>query len=94
MMTADSLQLTAYGLGRIRHQKHAGAVSREPQADSPLMLRWMIGAIAESAVRRHNSTNRPRHGARLSGIFATSRRHARMAIITRGTNQGFPGRTT
>jgi hypothetical protein len=34
MMTADSFQLTAYGLGRTRRQKHAGAVSREPQADS------------------------------------------------------------
>jgi hypothetical protein len=30
MMTADGLRLTACGLGRIRHQKHAGADSREP----------------------------------------------------------------
>jgi hypothetical protein len=29
-MTADSLRLTAYGLGRMRRQKHTGAVGREP----------------------------------------------------------------
>jgi hypothetical protein len=27
------LRLTAYGLGRMRRQKHTGAVSREPMAD-------------------------------------------------------------
>jgi hypothetical protein len=31
MMTDDSLRLTAYGLGRMRRQKHAGAVSRKPK---------------------------------------------------------------
>jgi hypothetical protein len=31
MMTADSFQLAAYGLGRMRGQKETGAVSREPQ---------------------------------------------------------------
>jgi hypothetical protein len=29
-MTASSSQLTAYGLGRMRRQKYAGAVSRKP----------------------------------------------------------------
>ena len=33
MMTADSLRLTACGLGRMRRQKHAGAVSRRPMAN-------------------------------------------------------------
>jgi hypothetical protein len=28
MLTADSLQLTAYGLGRVRRQKPAGAAAR------------------------------------------------------------------
>jgi hypothetical protein len=32
MMTADSFQLTAYGLSRMRGQKDAGAVSRKPTA--------------------------------------------------------------
>jgi hypothetical protein len=31
-MTANSFQLTAYGLGRMRRQKHAGAVSHRPKA--------------------------------------------------------------
>jgi hypothetical protein len=30
MMTADSLQLAAYGFGRMQRWKQAGAVSREP----------------------------------------------------------------
>jgi hypothetical protein len=30
MVTADSLQLTVYGLGRMRCMKHAGAVRRMP----------------------------------------------------------------
>jgi hypothetical protein len=36
MMTANSLQLTACGFGRMQRWKQAGAVSREPQADSGL----------------------------------------------------------
>jgi hypothetical protein len=35
-MTADSLQLTAYGLGRMPCPKHVGAVSRRPMAERDL----------------------------------------------------------
>jgi hypothetical protein len=33
MVTADSFQLAAYGLGWMQRQKRAGAVSRRPMAD-------------------------------------------------------------
>jgi hypothetical protein len=36
MMTADGFQLTAYGLGRMRGQKNAGAVSRKPMVGHDL----------------------------------------------------------
>jgi hypothetical protein len=46
MMTADSLRLTAYGLGRMRRQKYTGAVSRKPMAN-PALVYELYGLTVE-----------------------------------------------
>jgi hypothetical protein len=62
-MTADGLRLTAYGLGRMRRQKRAGAVSRKPMASPALAyesyglagerIRITEGASVNPAGRQH-----------------------------------------
>jgi hypothetical protein len=50
MVTADSLQLTAYGLGRKRGQNDAGAVSLKPMALRDALVYDLYG-LAEEEVR-------------------------------------------
>ena len=47
MMTANSLQLTACGFGRMQRQKRAGAVSRMPVADSDALVYELYGLTEE-----------------------------------------------
>ena len=46
-MTADGFQLTAYGLGRMRGQKDAGAVSRRPMALPDALVHELYGLSEE-----------------------------------------------
>ena len=46
-MTADSLQSTACGFGRMQRQKRAGAVSRMPVADSDALVYELYGLTEE-----------------------------------------------
>jgi len=47
MMTADSLQLTACGLGRMRCMKHAGAVRRKPMVIPDALVYELCGLTEE-----------------------------------------------
>ena len=57
MMTADSLQLTAYGFGRMQRWKQAGAVSR-----CRFLTRW-CGLFAVTPVYYHDNSRSTRKTA-------------------------------
>jgi len=48
--TAGGLRLAAYGLGRMRRQRHAGAVSRKPMA-LPDALVYELRGLTEEGIR-------------------------------------------
>ena len=47
MMTADGLRLTAYGLGRMRCLKHAGAMRRKPMVIPDAQVYELYGLTEE-----------------------------------------------